>query len=196
MPNGAYQSGIAGSANAPARRTRRQCAVVDGDAPVVEVGRVDASAGDRDAAEDRGLGRLVDDDFGLRRPRAGHGRRPGADHPVLARVDEPRRIGRVARPDGEALAAVEDDAGRAAVDVHGQELLAAGARIERARVARLVRRPPRAGRARSEAPRVDERPVDGSARAAVRPRRAGGRRNRRTCRGTSPRPTPRRRCRR
>ena len=93
------------------------------------------------------------------RPRAGHGRRPGADHPVLAGVDEARRIGARPAADGEALAAVEDDPGRAAVDVHGQELLAAGARIERARVARLVGRPPRAGRARGETPGVDERPV-------------------------------------
>ena len=44
--------------------------VVDVDASVVEVGRVDAGALDRDTTEDGGGGTLVDDDLGLGRPAA------------------------------------------------------------------------------------------------------------------------------
>ena len=130
--------------------------VEDVDARVVEVGRVDAGAVDRDAAEDGSVSATVDDDLGLGRPAARHGRRPGAQLPVLTGIDEARRIRDAARRDGKLLAGVPRDAGRASGDPHRQQLLAPLARVERARRARLVRRPPRPRRAGGQAPRVDE----------------------------------------
>ena len=107
----------AGHADAPPAR------VIDVHARVVEVGRVHAVAEDRDAAEDRGRRRLVDDHDCLVRPAGRHGRRPRAQHPVLARVDEARRVRLAAGRDGQALARVRGDPGRPAVDLHGQQLL-------------------------------------------------------------------------
>src|SRR5439155_27240756 len=67
--------------------------VEDEHATVVEVGRVEPSGSQGEPAEDRAGSARVDRDLGLRRPAVRHDRRAASDHPVLARVDEPRRPG-------------------------------------------------------------------------------------------------------
>ena len=155
------------------------------DARVVEVGRVEPERTcdrDRDPAEDRGPPALVDRDLCHARPPVRHDRRPAADRSVLRRVDEPCGPGAIAVRDAEAACSVVDDPGRSAFDGHGQELLRAGARVERARAARLIRGPPGPGRARGETPRVYELTVGAVADEPVN-REARGRPSRAACSG-------------
>ena len=116
MPNGEYQAGIfvvderaATNDASPAARRRR-------DAAVVEVGRVEPVAAAASQARGRSTpfapwstATTASVDQPVR-----HGRRPGADHAVLAGVDEPRRAGGTAAAHDEAVAAVVHDARRAA----------------------------------------------------------------------------------
>src|SRR5205085_9490827 len=98
--------------------------VVDEHAPVVEVRGIQMTAHEREPAEDGSGARGVDRDLRLLRPAVRDARRPAADAPVLARVQEPCRRGPAARADDEPGAAVVDDAGRPAWDGHRQRLLA------------------------------------------------------------------------
>ena len=79
--------------------------VEDVDAAAVEVGRVEPVRAEREPAEDDALRALVDGDDRFGRPAVRHGRRPGADRPVLAGVDESRRAGGAPAPHDEAFAA-------------------------------------------------------------------------------------------
>jgi hypothetical protein len=128
-------------------------------AAVVEVGRVEPRAEQCQPAVERRRPALVHGD-GTRRPAGRHRRRPCAQHAVLARVDEPRGIGAAAAALEEAAPPVEHHRSRSSVDVHVEHCLATGSRVERARLARLVARPPFARRRRREPPRVHELWVD------------------------------------
>ena len=130
--------------------------VEDEDPVVVEVRRVQLPARERDPAEERAGRAGVDGDDGQPRPASGDRRRPGPDHPVLARVDESRRPGSAVAANDESAPAVEDDAGRPTGNGHRQRLLPPVTRVERARAPALVRDPPRALAARRQAPRVDQ----------------------------------------
>src|SRR5712692_2449100 len=109
--------------------------VIDVDSSVVEVSRIEPLCSarkrrHRDTAEHRGGSRLADRDFGRPRPAVWDARRPAAQHPVLARIDEPRGRGHSAASNDEAAAAVVDDAGRPAFYDDGERLLPAVGRVQ------------------------------------------------------------------
>ena len=154
----------------------------DEHAGVVEVRCVEAARRQSEPAEHGRCSACVDRHLGLRRPAMGHGGRPAPDHPVLARVQEPRGRGRTAAANDKSPTAVEDDPGRPAGDADRHRLLPPVARVQRARAPRFVGDPPRSFRARREPPRVYElrvravgdEPVQDEPVRSGAARRAGG----------------------